>query len=340
MRTPVCRTALILALMIGTSIHSSVAAQTPWVLDWLQAYADGHQAEVVAKLPTISSLKQLQDDLEALLPKWTDPKSGAVDQHRRAIIAFAIEAAFAKLERGPEVAKLTEWACRQIRRHPQPDEFDHRAQMATFALLAGAVDPDAIEAHVTHVKFQFPGEPRLALERGVAEELRSAPFYDPGRESPGDIIKRREEAVRRFTEAAKIETTRAEASLRLGKVLLDQGKPEDALAALDHVEPATTDPTLIYLARLFRGLALDRLDRRDESRRAFEQALSTTPGAESASLGLAALLFKSGDRSAADHLAQELLTRTPRTIDPWWEYWPGDYRLGTGLVTAMREAVK
>jgi tetratricopeptide (TPR) repeat protein len=341
MRLLSLRAALTIVTVIAAPIpRANVTAQTPWVLEWLQAYADGRQNEIIERLHTVSSVKQLQDDLEKLAPKWLEAPTGVAELHRRAIIAFAIDAAYARLDQGAQAGKLAEWSCRQMRRHTTPDDFDHRAHMAIFAVLGGAVDPDALEVHVTHVKFQFPSEPRLALERGIAEELRAAPFYTPGKQLPADIVKHREEAARRYAQAANIDAVRGEAALRLGHVSNDLGKPEDALKALDQAESALKDPALIYLAKLFRGIALERLGRFDDARQAYDQALTIRPQAQSASLSLAELTFRQGDRAAADKMVQDVLGRTSQPADPWWEYWPGDYRLSADLFRAMREAVR
>ena len=334
------RVVVAIALVVSMPLaRPTVAAQEPWVLEWLQAYASGHQADVLPKLATVGSLKEFEEDLDKLLPKWT-AASATQEQHRRAIIAFAIDTAFARIDLGPGASKLAEWACRQIRRHSKPDDFDHRAYMAMFALFGGAVDPDALELHVMHVKFQFPNEPRLALERGIAEEMRGAPFYQPATQTPAGVIKHREEAARRYADAAKIDAVAAEANLRLGRVNLDLGKLDDALAALDRVEPLSKDGAIVYLADLFRGMTLERLGKPEDAARAYRQALVIGPGAQSASISLAALTFEQGDRTAADRLVNEVLQRPAPVPDPWWTYWPGDYRLAAELFKAMREAVK
>jgi len=341
MRQLPLRAALAIATAVGVSVaRPSVAAQTPWVLEWLQAYTGGKQNEIIERFRTVASLKQLQDDLDKLAPKWLEGPAGVAELHRRAIVAFAVDAAFTRLEQGKEAGKLAEWACRQLRRHTPPDDFDHRAHLAIFAVLAGAVDPDALEAHVTHVKFQFPSEPRLALEGGIAEELRGAPFYQPGKQLAADITRHREEAARRYGDAMKIDATRGEASVRLAHVNNDLGKPADAVKALDQGDATLKDPMLVYLAKLFRGMALERLGRLDEARAAYTQALAVSPQAQSASLSLAELTFRQGDRAAADRMVQAVIDRPSQPSDPWWEYWPGDYRLGADLLRAMREAVK
>ncbi|MFI5177599.1 MAG: tetratricopeptide repeat protein [Vicinamibacterales bacterium] len=341
MRMHALRATLAIAVLVALPpARAGVTAQAPWVLEWLQAYANGQQSEIVERFRTVSSLKQLQEDLDKVAPKWLEGPAGLAELHRRAIVAFAIDAAFVRLDQGPQAGKLAEWSCRQLRRHTPPDDFDHRAHMAVFAVLAGAVDPDALETHVTHVKFQFPNEPRLALERAIAEDLRGAPFYQPGKQLAADIVRHKEEAARRYAEAAKIDATRGEASLRLAHVSNDLGKSDDALKALDQADPVLKDPSLIYLAKLFRGMALERLGRLDDARVAYGQALAIRPEAQSASLSLAELTLRQGDHVAADRMVQEVLRRSTTPDDPWWDYWPGDYRLGADLLRVMREAVR
>ena len=341
MHTLPSRVALIVAVVLAVSLAPArLSGQNAWVLKSLQAYASGQQAQIVAEMRTIGSLKTLQDDLEKIAPRWLDPKGADAELHRRALISFTLDAAFARLDQGVQAGKLAEWACRQVRRHTPPDDFDHRADMVTFAILAGAVDPDALESHVSHVKFQFPAEPRLALERGISHELRAAPFYQPGKQLPADIQSHREEAVVAYTAAARQEAVRGEALLRLGRVNLDLGKIDEALKALDGVEPATQDPDVIYLERLFRGQALERLGRVDEARESYTRALQIRPDAQTGSIALAALDFRRGDRAVADQRVRQLLSRMSQPDDPWWEYWPGDFRRGPELVRAMRESVK
>lgn len=341
MRSTAARAAIAAIVLLAASIANLPAnAQTPWVLDWLRAYTDGNRAQVLLDLPKIGSMTLLLEDLDKIAPKWVVGGGPTEQRRRRAIVAFAMDSAAARPNGGPDAGKLVEWACRQIRRHDKADDFDHRAQMAGFAILAGAVDPDALEAHVLHVKHQFPTEPRLALERAIAEELRTAPFYQPGKMLAGDLVKHREEAARRYVDAAKVPEVHAEAELRLGHVDLELGKMENALKALDEVEPATKDPTLIYLARLFRGTVLERLGRPDDARQSYQRALDSHPDAQSATVALAALLFGQGDRARADQLVRSVLLRRDEPDDPWWWYWPGDYRLSGGRLAAMREAIQ
>jgi tetratricopeptide (TPR) repeat protein len=326
------------ALALVTS--ASVTTQPEWISAWLGDYAAGRHADVATKLRSIGDLKALEADLDRTAPKWLGAGVGTPELRRRALAAFALETAYAQLERGSAATKILEWGCRQIRRHPKPDEFDRLWHLAAFALLAGAIDPDGLEAHVVHAKFQFPNEPWLAFERAVATELRTFPrLVAETRAQPAAVTRNLEEAARRYTEAARQDATRAEAMIRRGRVQAALGRHDEALASLDQAAQ-TDDPALEYLRHLFRAQALERLDRIDDAKQAYESALAIRPQAQSASMGLAALLFRRGDRDLADKRVEALLNRPTRTDDPFWLYWPADYRHADARVAAMRANVR
>jgi tetratricopeptide (TPR) repeat protein len=328
--------ALIVAAML-TAWPARASAQNPWVVEWLREYQSGGDARaaVFDRLRTIGNIRQLNDDLDTLLEDWL--KEGeSPDAQRRAISAFAIEVAATRLGSGKAAADLIEWGCRQVRRIRAPGEFERQFHLAAFALFGGLVDPDAIESHAGHMRLQFRSEPRLLYERAVAEELRAAPFFEGGKASERDVQKRNEEAAKRYAEAAKQPGLEAEARLRLGHVEVALGRYAVALTTLDGLEKALDDPDLQYLTHLFRGQALAHLDQLDAAGREFRAALTVRPGAQSASMALAAQLFRNGERGEADRIVAALLDEVEVVSDPWWTYWPADYRHAAQLLAAMR----
>lgn len=329
------RTLIVGSLLVVCGLAAS--AQHAWVLDWLREYASGNRAVVAERLRSVGSLKAFQDDLDRLTPEWLKTPGADADAQRRIVAAFALEAANARIDEGTRAAALLEWGCRQIRRDPKPGAFDRRWHLAALAVLEGAVAPDTLEAHVLHMRFQFPQEPRLALASAIAEELRTTPSY-PEKMSSTDIAKHNEEAARRFRQAATDDTLKAEANLRLGHTLLALGRPDQALAALDQVGHAD-DAAMNYLTQVFRGQAFDRLGRLDDARAAYEAALTIAPGAQTATLSLAALLFRHGHADDAARLTDALLRQPGPRADPWWVYWPADYRHIDTLLGQMRAAI-
>lgn len=332
-----------IALLLAALVAGQPRAQRPWVAEWLADYAKGLHAQVAERLKTVDSVRVLQSDLDRAAPAWLASKEFAPELMRRTVAAFALEAAYAKLDQSADAAQLVEWGCRQIRRHAKPDEFDRHWHEAAFALLSGAIDPDALEAHVAHVKFQFPGDPRLAFERAVAAEQRTAPFLAGPAATDKDLFNQRGEAANRYREAAKTTdpATRREALVRLARVELARGDAKAAIGALDEMAPSgSADLDVDYLAALFRGQALERLGRTDPALQAYRAALATVPQAQSASTALAALLFRHGRRDDADREISAMLRRAGGARDPWWMYWPADYRRAAALVTALRSDVR
>ena len=187
--------------------------------------------------------------------------------------------------------------------------------------------------------------------RACCSSVRSRRSCGPLRSSPApagpaDVAKHYAEAAARYRQAiaaagADAATVRA-AQLRLAHVEIELGRPDAALAALDARQDGAeraADADARHLALLFRGLALGRLTRTDEARAAFDAALVLVPQAQSASIANAALLFRHGQRELADRLITQLLERPAPAADPWWLYWPGDYRNAAGYLAAARQAI-
>lgn len=334
-------TLVLATALLPASTPAAATDQPSWVATWLREYADpATRGAVVERMPSIIDLGRLQADLELLLDPWLEEDGADETRQRRIIAAFALEAAAARLGIGAPAVELSEWACRQIRRIREAGDFERRWHLAAFAVFGGAVDADALEAHAGHMRLQFRTEPRLFFERAVAEELRAAPFFEGGRASARDVERRFREAADRYRDAAEHEEVRAEAMVRLAHVELRLNRPAEALAAIDGVLESLDDQDLRYLAYLFRGQALERLDRVDEARSAYGRALGVIPRAQSASMALAALLFREGQRGVADQIVSELLGRAEQPEDPWWNYWPADYRNIRPLMAAVREALQ
>jgi tetratricopeptide (TPR) repeat protein len=322
---------------------SGVDAQSPWMKPWLDEYAAGNRVAVAQRLTTVGTLKTFEGDLDKVAKAFIAEQKFP-DQARRILAAFALEAATSHLSERPAAAKLIEWGCRQVRENmppaATPGEFEQRWHLAAFASLSGAIDPDALEAHTAHVKLQFPKEPRILYERGVAAEQRTAPFLITPRVSAAEITKRHQEAAAKYREASADPAVRAEALMRLGRVELALDHPDAAIEALRTADAAATEPAVQYLARFFLGQALERQGHREQAADAYRRALAIVPAAQSARLALAAIEFRQGAREQADRTVTQLLAQPGNSDDPWWNYWPGDFRRIDTLMNAMREAIK
>ena len=113
-----------------------------------------------------------------------------------------------------------------------------------------------------------------------------------------------------------------------------------AIATLGRVESKTRDPWVIYLARYFKGQALERKKRLDDAERAYRGALAAVPLAQSGSMALASLLFRSGQRSEASRLVDAMLAAHPQPADPWRGYADADDRFWPVLIGRLRAEIK
>jgi tetratricopeptide (TPR) repeat protein len=278
------------------------------------------------------------------------------EQQRRLLTTFALELAESSATRqAAAAARLIEWACPYVRRHSPLDEFDRAWQLAALAVLEGGIDAHALQTHVAHMQSVMPNEPRLVLARAIAEEQATAPteaVYGQvdavGNGQASILLARRdadraqaaERAIARFQEAMHDESLRPEASLRLGHVQLGLRRYDDALAAWTNVETLTTDPALVYLAHLFRGLALEGLGRSAEAGASYLQALKVSPGAHSATMRLAALEFQNGHGDDAARRIEALLRDDDPRTDPWWAYYAADWRFWYPSIERVRSLIR
>jgi tetratricopeptide (TPR) repeat protein len=333
---------------------SARAAARPPAIDILDQYDAGQHDAAAAALVTQAPLAAFAKALRAGADVWTRERGPAHFARRDLVVALvALEAAHARggTEWG-DAHQLLEWACARLRASPPPAGEVERAWMhAAAALMQGVVAGVALEVHVGHALERAPRDPALLMAAAVAAELRAGPDQrlargtrpPPGAaDSPDNVPTVLDQAVRRFEDTLALDAYAEEARLRLAYTALRRGRASEALAHLDRM--AADDPGddvfITYLAALFRGRALERLDRRDDAVVAYEQAVAIQPGAQTAELALAAALAHAGRRAEAAALADRALTRTAAGFDPWLVYGQGDFRHWPRLIAALRSAVQ
>lgn len=281
---------------------------------------------------------------------------GPPERARRATAAFVLEVAAARLGDGDVAAAraLVEWACGRLRAHASIDAFDIAWHSAALSVMDGLLDPVALEAHVQHARVQWPGGAVLALSWAIAAEQRSSPLLatraanDPQQvllelnQARLDAANARvmDDAHERFAKAEADPGVRAEARIRAAHLYLLQQNSAAALDQLRDVENSTREGWAIYLARLFRGQALEALDRKGDAMENYRLALKVGPGGQTATMSLAALLFRTGQRDEAEALVQLVLAETDPISDPWWTYWAGSARLWTSRLTTLRGLIE
>ncbi len=263
----------------------------------------------------------------------------------RAGAAFALEAAAAGAAVDLQgAAAVLGRASARLRRSEPPSAFELDWHIAAVAVL-GAPVSDATEGWLTpHIlegrevrehyfdaRERFPGEPRLVLAWGVAEEAAAHSWlYTWGalrRESrrlsdslPSAHLRNAATAFENVRSRASPALSR-EATLRLGSVRSYQGRTDEALSLWHTIvsDPAAQGDER-FLAELLTARALIRLERPLDAETALRTALDLHPHAQSAAIHLAALRFQQGDAIDATNLIHATITRGTPENDPWLSY--------------------
>jgi tetratricopeptide (TPR) repeat protein len=352
------------------SAQQSPVPAAPALLD---RYAAGHFDAVAADVAALTDFQQIVDDLDGRAEAWL-AGGGPADRPRRELAAatFALEAARAAewrewkwIQRSPQgplptlywkpAPLLIEWGCELLRRRPAPDETERLWQLAAMAVAQRSEDPqfligrlqivpDLTEtapapagrgrsfevvnskkeiAHLAHSRARFPGEPRFLLGEGVARER----WYP-------------DEAVLAYGQVVNHPDIGGEAEMRLGALHLRQNRLPNALSSFDRAERATRDTYVIYLSRFFRGQILLRQQRASAAEEAFRGAVAARPGAQSASVLLAEILFKDGRRAEAQQVMAAFLTAAPGGGDPALDYAHADDRFWPELLARLRREIR
>jgi len=271
---------------------------------------------------------------------------------------------------------LIEWGCELLRQREQPSDIERIWQMAALAVAQRSEDEQFLIGQTdVHIDGPTPAETPIALPSREKPVLPPGPFrvtVKPGSgEGPLEVANPKKEfahlnhVVERFpqekrfllaeglareqrqpSESVKIyqpltsdQAVGGEAAVRLGALLMRRGSVSTALQMFAKAETLTRDPDLIYLARFYRGQALQ-LNRQEEGAiAALRGALAARPGAQSASAALALMLAGRGQRTEAQAVMKAVLDAGPRHRDPHLEYVHGDDRFWPVLIARLHQEV-
>jgi tetratricopeptide (TPR) repeat protein len=336
---------------------STVAPQRSAIADLVGAYAESIQNGRGSVDLSVTDLDAARQALGRIDPGSipVDPAFSAAEareRQRRLMTAFALELAAAGSHRhAAAAARLVEWACPYVRSHSPINDFDRAWQLAALAALEGGIDSTVLHLHLDHVQAGFGEDPRYALARGVAEEQFGAPAEvltrsasaanlararDALARAEGERYRALDRAIARFRDAAKLPPVAAEATLRMGHVQHRLSRHDAALETWSAIETLKPDPSILYLAHLFRGLAHESYGRTDAARAAYLAALKISPKAHSANMRLAALSFVRGGDDPSPSIEAVLRDNDPRR-DPWWSYYAADWRFWYPRIQRVRE---
>lgn len=151
-----------------------------------------------------------------------------------------------------------------------------------------------------------------------------------------------EEAERLFRRVLRADPALVEARVRLGRLLLERNRDEEAATELDTVLAAKPDGPIAFYAHLFAGRAAQARGKIDEAAAHYKEAGALYPGAQSALLAQSQAALLGADTAGAAEPIQRLeqldVTVAARE-DPWWKYHLAAGRDSDVLLRAMWKMV-
>lgn len=234
---------------------------------------------------------------------------------------------------------------RAVGKNPSLDAFELLWNKTALAYLEGRRQPELVEELLKRLPRRIVATPNADGTPALVDPWIA---FTTGFMHEGYVIadaarfaSRVAPALNSYGEAAKYESTRAEATVRAAGLQLRSGQAADALATLDRFDERwTQDGVLVYWARLLRGKALDALNRADEAIAAYQQALEVAPAAQSPVVGMMMTESRRGRDDAAEALAVRVRTAGDPVDDPWWIYPHGELRVYARRLAELREMAR
>jgi tetratricopeptide (TPR) repeat protein len=187
------------------------------------------------------------------------------------------------------------------------------------------MDPRAQEADDANAPGYLPGR------AGTLQSQRTV------RTNPLSENSANAEAERLFRRVLTIDPARADARLRLGRLLIMRERYAEAASELTRALATTHDRMTSYLAHLFAARAVARLGRLEAAATHVDAALALFPDAQSALIAKSQLALQRADVAGAlspvDRLAHINHDRPP--IDPWLSYDAGPGREASTLLADL-----
>jgi tetratricopeptide (TPR) repeat protein len=272
---------------------------------------------------------------------------------------------------------VIEWACSLLQGRGAPDDGERIWMQASIALVEGLRDWPFLQTplaprssqvvergHVHHALARFPDEARFHLARAVALSSRHAitTELDMPREGgdtapsasrvidlasrPGlvALLEQRQSGTFEYAKdalEALVSDVKVgdEARIRLGYMHFVRGDVEKALAIERAVAAVTGNADLKYVANFIAAQAAQALGDLAAAEGHYRAALDARPHSQSATLGLAALIYQRGEGSQAYAMVEASRTERPRDDDPWRLFLYGDFPKLPELIRELRRRV-
>ena len=147
-----------------------------------------------------------------------------------------------------------------------------------------------------------------------------------------------DEAERLFRRVLRVDPSLVEARVRLGRLLVERKRHEEAAAELDIALAAKPEGPIAFYAHLFAGRAAQGLGKIADAAAHYKEAGALYPAAQSALLAQSQAALLGADAAGAAEPIHRL-ERLPVTVDgredPWWQYHLAAGRESDLLLRAM-----
>jgi tetratricopeptide (TPR) repeat protein len=271
---------------------------------------------------------------------------------------------------------VIEWACTLLQSRGPADDAEQVWMLASMALAHGVRDWSFLQTpiaapsertvqtgHVHHALARFPDDPQFRLARAIAlasrnavTDERDAPragdramptktgaivigpdflnsVMQRNRSRLGDYVKQELESL------AADESVGSEARVRLGYLHWVRGDEHDALVVEAAAADAAKEPDVRYVANVLAAQAAQALGDLSAAETRYRAALGARPYSQSATLGLASLLYLRGEAKEAYEIVAAAQSNLPRDDDPWRMFLYGDFPKLPALVGELRKRV-
>jgi hypothetical protein len=372
---PSALVAVVIATLATAGASPPLPART--AIDFLDRYAGGAFAAVVADLERVTDFTPLLEQLERDGPAWM-AAGGEADRERRELAAatFALEAARvdawnewkhivdqplmvpppppagAAPSKAPPYKPrdvliwqppplLIEWGCRLMSRDPTPRPIERWWQLAALAVAQRSEDFQFLVGNPFD-KREF-ANPQDEIEH-LLHVIKRFPDEPRFALAQGIAVEWRwpDEAAGAFVSLAGTPAVSGEAAMRLGRlqsVSRNSSNQRNAAETLERAERLTRDPYVVYLARYFKGQLHERRGRLEDAERAYRGAVAAVPHAQSATVALSALLYGRQRRAEAEALTSAMFRARPQPVDPWRAYAHADDRFWPQLIARLRREI-
>jgi tetratricopeptide (TPR) repeat protein len=246
-----------------------------------------------------------------------------------------------------------------------PIEFRRRWYLLVTWHLQSELRFEDLARHVDAMIKRFPADGDVLLAQGSLYEAlawsRESPIDlslaepvagargVPGESHPAILMslagrgrrKIQEEAAETFRRAIAASPSLDEARLRLGRMMNELDRPDDALALLKPLREGESTVSLKYLAWLFVGAAEQRRNDLDAAITAYRAAAAQYPACQTHVVALSDALRSKGERAAAIGVLLRAAVVGSQCDDPWWSYHFGQaWRFDSALRELRKEVAR